>query len=231
MNKNLLDVKHLTVKYGENIILNDLSLELGHNNVFGLVGFNGAGKSTLIETISGVRYSYSVGDIVFNQCMSFKDFNQLNFKRQRYTVFDYDQSFSNWNLLTYLSFVQKSYDKKFDINKQNRIIKGFNFEPYRNSPLSELSFGNRKKVFLIAGLLLEVPLLLLDEPVDGLDFESTEFLYKEIREYTRYGSVLMVSHLIDSLNKVSDELFILKGGRLYQNKSTNEIYRMMGYDY
>lgn len=230
MSNELLRVNRLNVSYGDRSILDNLSFELPQNKVIGLIGFNGAGKSTLIGVMSGVIGSYKMDDLVFDN-QNFSHFNQLTFKQQRYTVFDYDQSFGQWTLMNYLSFVHKAYKKKMDHQKLAHLIQGFHFEAYQDIALSKLSFGNQKKVFLIAGLLLELPLLLLDEPVDGLDFESTEFLYREIRAYTQYGTVFIASHLLDSLNKISDNILILKNGHLSWKQNDDEIYRMMHYDH
>lgn len=230
MSSELLKINRLNVSYGDRPVLDNLSFELPQNKVIGLIGFNGAGKSTLIGVMSGVIGSYKIDNLVFNN-QNLNHFNHLAFKRQRYTVFDYDQSFGQWTLMHYLSFVHKAYEKKMNQQKLAQLIQGFHFEAYQDTALSKLSFGNQKKVFLIAGLLLELPLLLLDEPVDGLDFESTEFLYREIREYTQYGTVFIASHLLDSLNKISDDILILKDGHLSWKQNNDEIYRMMSHDY
>ena len=65
-----------------------------------------------------------------------------------------------------------------------------------------MSTGNKKKVFLITGFYLKRPLLILDEPFDGLDFDSTEFLYKVLVQYKSYGSILMTSHIAESISRV-----------------------------
>lgn len=228
MNNELLCINHLNVSYGNRLILDNISFKLPQNQVIGLIGFNGAGKSTLLGVISGVIESYTVDNVTFGH-QSFRHFNHLTFKQQRYTVFDYDQSFAQWTLMTYLSFVHRAYKKKINKQKLARLVQGFHFESYQNTSLSKLSFGNQKKVFLISGLLLELPLLLLDEPIDGLDFESTEFLYREIQEYTRYGTVLIASHLLDSLNKISHDILILKEGHLKWVEKDDEIYRIMSH--
>lgn len=230
MKEEMLTIKNLTVSYGKKYILKNISFEIPRHSIVGLIGFNGAGKTTLINTLSGIIKSYKVTKIIINNNINCKNFNDLKFKSQRYTVFDYDTSFDTWTISNYLNFVQECYNKNFDLNEQNRLIDGFHFNSYENTPLSNLSFGNRKKVFIIAGLLLKLPLLLLDEPVDGLDFESTEFLYNELKKYTEYGTVIISSHLLDSLNQIADELLVLKDGNLTTLECKEDIYRMMSYD-
>lgn len=201
MEETVLTIDHLTVRYGQTKILDDLSVCFPCHQVIGLVGLNGADKSTFIDTISGIIKEYNVESIQFNGCEMSDRFDNLSFKKERYTVFDYEQSFGHWKAMAYIKFVHKAYHKELNPERLAELMTGFHFEPYMNVPLSKLSFGNKKKVFLMSGLLLERPLLLLDEPIDGLDFESTEFLYQEIQNYTRYGTVVISSHILDRLEK------------------------------
>ena len=70
-------------------------------------------------------------------------------------------------------------------------MQGFNFNKYENYILKDLSMGNAKKFYIIAALGLKLPFLVLDEPVDGLDFESTVFLYQELKKYKTYAGFFM----------------------------------------
>ena len=88
-----------------------------------------------------------------------------------------------------------------DPSRVDDLVAGFGFEPFRRKTIGSLSTGNRKKAFLIAGLSLGLPLLILDEPVDGLDFEGTEFLYESLNAYRDTESVLMSSHVAESFTQ------------------------------
>ncbi len=74
------------------------------------------------------------------------------------------------------------------------LVQGFSFEKYEDVLIKELSTGNKKKVYLITAFALRPELLFLDEPVNGLDFQSTEFLYTQIKEYKEHGAVFFSSH-------------------------------------
>ncbi|MBE6047252.1 MAG: hypothetical protein E7213_02395 [Clostridium sp.] len=100
----------------------------------------------------------------------------------------------------------------------SQLVKGFGFEKYLNYYFKDLSTGNRKKAFLIIGFALELPLLILDEPLDGLDYLASEYLYKEIIEYKKYGSVLMSSHIAESIEKTCDKLLVLNEGKIESYK-------------
>ena len=209
----MLKVNKLSAWYKEdNIILKKITFHLKNNSVVGLLGLNGAGKTTLINTISGVQKSYSVTDSkYYGKEIRFDD---IEWKEQRYTVFTEEQAFTYWSFREYLPFVAKVYKKQIDYLRVEELIKGFGFDKYKDYPIKDLSTGNRKKIFLITGFALGLPLLILDEPLDGLDYLASEFLYKEIIGYKKYGTVLMSSHIAESIEKTCDEVLVLKEGKI-----------------
>lgn len=218
----LLVATHLQSWYvkDKNIINIDL-FQITQNSIVGLVGRNGSGKTTLINTISGVSNFYSTDTIQWmNEVISFES---EEFKRNRFTVFTENNGFMNWNFEQYIKLICKMYNRRVDTEQLEYLVTGFHFSSYKKVQIRNLSTGNKKKVFLIAGLYLKCPLLILDEPLDGLDFDSTEFLYQAIIQYKQYGSVLMSSHIIESITRVCNELLVLKNGKIEKivlNKDT-----------
>lgn len=213
----MLTVDRLSVWYDENnFILKEVSFDIEANTIIGLLGLNGAGKTTLINTISGVHSGYSCFSITKNnQGIKFDD---ITWKKERYTVFTEEQAFSYWSFNEYKTFIERVYKKKLDDLRVSQLVKGFGFEKYLNYYFKDLSTGNRKKAFLIIGFALELPLLILDEPLDGLDYLASEYLYKEIIEYKKYGSVLMSSHIAESIEKTCDKLLVLNEGKIESYK-------------
>lgn len=209
----MLKIGGLTAWYVKNKnILIDLSFEIKEHSITGLLGLNGAGKTTLINILSSVHKSYKAQEVLYKGDLI--DLNNVDWKNKRYTVFTEEQAFSYWTFDEYMHFLHKAYQKDVNKDHMGRLIEGFRFEDYVNCPIKNLSTGNRKKVFLITGFALELPLLILDEPLDGLDFLSSEFLYKEILEYKKYGSLVMSSHIAESIEKTCDQVFILQDGNI-----------------
>ena len=103
------------------------------------------------------------------------------------------------------------------------LVRGFHFEDYTDTLLKDLSTGNKKKAFLITAFALKRPLLLLDEPVNGLDFQSTEYLYQLIAGYKEYGTVLFSSHILESITQTSDRVLVLEDGQIRRSFAGNEI--------
>jgi len=213
----MLNISQINIWYKpEKNIIKSTNLSIDENTVVGLLGINGAGKSTLINTISDVHEKYTADKIDFRGKSA--RFSDESFKLNRYTVFTDEQAFMYWTFGDYLAFISKAYQRKPDESYVEYLISGFNFNEYKKHELKDLSTGNKKKVFLITGFALRLPLLILDEPLDGLDFKSSEFLYEAINDYKKYGSILMSSHIAESFEKTCDYVLLLSNGKIQQEK-------------
>lgn len=192
----LFSIQNLCAWYNrETPVLSGFSLALMEREAVGLIGLNGAGKTTFLKVLSGLLPTYQADAIQFRGQAA--PLRGSEFKAQRYTVFSEDESFQYFTFWEYLSYVFAAYRKKTpDVSE---LVRGFHFADCAGMLLKDLSTGNRKKVFLITAFALKPPLLLLDEPVNGLDFESTEYLYAQIRIYRAHGTVLFSSHILESV--------------------------------
>jgi ABC-2 type transport system ATP-binding protein len=216
----LLVLENLSVWYSRNKpVLSNFSIELGTNEVVGLIGLNGAGKTTFIKTLSGLLSSFRLEAAIYHgNAFSFRD---RDFKRDRFTVFAEDHSFQYFTFYEYLSYVMASYGK--DVPDISPLVEGFHFEEYTNFLLKELSTGSLKKAYLITAFALHPALLLLDEPVNGLDFQSTEYLYQLMENYKKYGTILFSSHILESICLTSDRVIVLEQGQIKQSFTGKQI--------
>ncbi len=220
MGKSLLQIEHLSAWYGRgDRVLSDLSLELSEHETAGLIGLNGAGKTTFLKVLSGLLPTFCAERIQFgDHPVGFRD---LDFKLSRYTVFAEDHSFSYFTFWEYITYVFSAYQKRLpDVSE---LVRGFRFKEYTDVLLKDLSTGSKKKAFLITAFALKPSLLLLDEPVNGLDFESTEYLYEQIAGYKKYGTVLFSSHILESITLTSDRVFVLENGQIRQEFAGGQI--------
>lgn len=216
----LLSLNKLSVWYtADHPVLSDVSLDLGTNEVVGLIGLNGAGKTTLIKTLAGLLPGYRLGNAVWaGHSFSFRD---KEFKRNRYIVFAEDRSFQYFTFREYLTYVAASYG--IPLPDVSPLVTGFHFEDYIDVLLKELSTGNLKKSYLITAFSLRPQLLFLDEPLNGLDFQSTEFLYQLMNGYREYGTILFSSHILESICLTSDRVLVLEHGRISGSFTGKEI--------
>lgn len=203
----------------EKKVLNELFLSLQMNEAVGLIGLNGAGKTTFIKAISGLHIGYSVKEAKWNgQNISFRD---KSFKTERYTVFAEDESFQYFTFREYLSYVFSAYRKKpIDVRE---LVQGFHFEKYENTLIKDLSTGNKKKVYLMTAFALSPKLLFMDEPVNGLDFQSTEYLYSLINDYKQFGTVLFSTHVLESVCMTADRVLVLENGAISRTFAKEQI--------
>lgn len=202
-------------------VLKGLDLSLEENSVIGLIGLNGAGKTTLMNVLCGLHDGYDCSSVRFHGSeTAFKD---NSFKRNRYIVFSEDESFGYFNFDEYLEYVSGCYKKNYDEAYVNKLVERFGFEEYRSVLIKDLSLGNRRKAYLITGFALKPELLLLDEPVNGLDFTSTETLYSLIAGYKQFGTVLFSSHILESVTLTSDKVLVLENGIIAKTYTGSEI--------
>lgn len=219
-NKQLLSVQGLSVWYTpDKPVLSDFQVALGANEIVGLIGLNGAGKTTFIKTLAGLLDSFRVETAVWNgTAFSFRD---SAFKQSRYIVFAESRSFQYFTFREYFSYVFASYRKA--VPDIAALVQGFHFEQYTDVLLGELSTGNLKKAYLITAFALRPSLLLLDEPVNGLDFQSTEHLYRLINAYRAHGTILFSSHILESLCLTADRVLVLESGNIRYSFAGDEI--------
>lgn len=200
-------------------VLSGLSLELKKNEVLGLMGLNGAGKTTFLNILSGLHKDFTTDAFtVEGKPLALRE---ESFKKRRYTVFAEDHSFTYFTFREYLSYVFQAYGKQEP--KAEELIQGFGFEAWENKLLGDLSMGNRKKAFLITAFALKPEFLFLDEPVNGLDFSGTEFLYQQMKTYGRYGTLLFSSHILESITLTADRVLILENGSIGQSFQGKEM--------
>ena len=185
---------------------------IGERSVLGLLGRNGSGKTTLINTLVAVHDRCQVNTVTFPGQPG--SLSQPRLRQARYAVFTDHEGFAAWSFDAYLRFVSGVFPQGVDRDVVDALVAGFAFEPFRQRPIGALSTGNAKKAFLIAGLALRRPLLILDEPIDGLDFDATEYLYEAVNAYREHGAVLMSSHIAESFTRCCDHLVVLEDGNL-----------------
>ena len=216
----LLDIQKLTVGYSANKpVLSGFDICLKRNEVVGLIGLNGAGKTTFMKSLCGLLKHCKAEEIKW--CGNKIKFRDNTFKKARYAVFAEEHSFQYFTFREYSSYIAAAYGK--ELTDVEELVDGFHFREFTDVCMKELSTGNLKKAYLITAFALKPELLLLDEPVNGLDFQSTEYLYQCMENYKNFGTLLFASHILESICLTSDRVLVLENGEITRKFEKGEI--------
>ncbi|HSS20156.1 MAG TPA: ABC transporter ATP-binding protein [Pyrinomonadaceae bacterium] len=204
----LLTVAGLTKQFKKRRVLEDVSFSVRPGEVLGLIGPNGSGKTTLLECLSGLMPT-DAGNVQFNE----KRLDPLKRKEALFYLPDGIFPWADQTVAWVLEFFTKLYGRSkqaiADLSEPLRL------DELMRSRLGSLSKGERKRVLLALALLTTQPLLLLDEPFDGLDLRQTRDVMKLLQDRARDGRTLMLSiHQLVDAGRVCDRLVLLSAGQV-----------------
>ena len=205
--KSVLTVEGLNKKFGSRSVLADVSFTVGAGEVLGLIGPNGAGKTTVLECLAG---------LLPTNAGTFKYLgNPLSPRRRKEALFYVPDGIVPWAQQTVnwvLTFFERLYSQAPE--KRAALAGPLRLEEIGRSRIATLSKGERKRTLLALGLLTSHPLLLLDEPFDGLDLRQARDVMTLLRSETATGRTLFVSiHQLNDAAKVCDRLVLLNAGK------------------
>ena len=202
-----LTVENLTKRFGGKRVLSDVSLNVRAGEVLGLIGPNGAGKTTLLECLAGLLPSDS-GRVTHRE-------HQLVSSRRKEVLFYMPDGIAPWGeqrVHWLLNFFRKLYAQSQE--RLTELFTPLRLEEIKWSRVGTLSKGERKRLMLALGLLTPHPLLLLDEPFDGLDLRQTRDVMTLLKNETANGRSLLLSiHQLVDAGRVCDRLVLLNHGR------------------
>ena len=214
----MLDVQHLTKRYGKLNACDDLNFHLEPGSVTVLLGPNGAGKSTLIKSVAGfLKYS---GVITVAGLPN----KSTEARRLMGYIPELPSLYPNLTVEEHMEFLARAYRLTDYKPRINELFERFELDTKRRKFGDELSKGMQQKLNLCLGLLTNPHLILLDEPMIGLDPHAIKELKAMFGELRARGCTILVStHMIDSVDMLWDRTLILQGGRLCANVTRAEL--------
>lgn len=210
----MIEIKGVSKKFGSKVAVKDLSLTIPDGEVYGLLGPNGAGKSTTLKMITGIL-TPDEGDVLISGHSIRKE--ALEAKKTLAFNADNPDSFLGMKGRDYLAFIASLYGVNKDEAEEESVKYSKMFHIYEALEEQVLSYshGMRQKIQLVASLIHHPQNWILDEPMTGLDPESTFQVKNLMREYASEGRcVLYSTHVLDVAEKVCDKVAILNKGEL-----------------
>lgn len=221
----MIKVENFTKKYGNKIAANDITFEVKPGEIFGFLGPNGAGKTTTIKAIVGLlkpdsgKISVSGVDVINDGVESKKKFTFVPDNPDIY------ESMTGYQYLNFLANVYEvsEEERKARVEKYARL---FEIEGDLNDYIQGFSHGMKQKVALIGALISDPDVLILDEPMVGLDAKSAFNLKQLMRERCDNGkSVFFSTHVMEVAEKICDRLAIIKNGSILFTGSLEDLRR------
>ena len=200
----MLEVQHLTKKYGKNLANDDLNFTISDGTITVMLGPNGAGKSTAIKSIIGfLKYK---GKITIDGM----DNKSLEAKRIIGYVPEIPALYPNLTVMEHLEFIARAYKLKDYKAYAEELLERFELADKKKKFGDELSKGMQQKLSICCGLLTRPKMILFDEPMIGLDPHAIKELKNVFLELKEKGATILIStHMIDSIDGVWDQTLII----------------------
>lgn len=219
-----LKVNNLAKSYGDKLVVDNLSFSIEEPGVFGLLGTNGAGKTTTIRMMLGMLKKDN-GRVTWNE----KPFNS----KEVTTGYLAEERgiYSKFTVLDQLIYFGelKGMTRKEGLKSIEYWLERLEATEYRNKRAEQLSKGNQQKIQFIAALISNPEVLILDEPLSGLDPVNTD-LFKDIikEEIARGKYIIMSSHQMSTIEEFCENLVILNKGKTVLSGNLKEIKKSYG---
>lgn len=219
----MLDIQHLTKRYGEKKAVDDLSLHIAPGEIYGFIGHNGAGKTTTLKAVVGIL-PFEEGEITINGVSVKTD--PLTCKRQLAYIPDNPDLYDYMTGSKYLNFIADIFGVGAE-ERQERIRKYadlFELTDDLAQPIAAYSHGMKQKLAIISAWLHQPKLIIMDEPFVGLDPKVSHTLKGMMREVCDQGGAIFFStHVLEVAEKLCDKVAIIKGGRLIRAGTMEEV--------
>lgn len=220
----MIKIKNLRKSFDGGVeALKSVSFELNPYEITGHIGVNGAGKSTTIKILSGI-IPFDEGEVLIGECSLPED--SLKAKSMIGYVPESPEFFNSLSINEYFSFlknIRNISDADF-VKRSQYFAELFEFKEQMNTAIGKLSKGNKQKVLIVSALLHNPDILLLDEPLNGLDAFSIMTFQDVIHKLAERGkTIFYCSHLLDIMEKVSTRIIILDKGEIKVNALKDEL--------
>ena len=219
----MLKIENLTKTYGEKLAVDNLSLHIQKGEIYGFIGHNAAGKTTTLKASVGIL-NFDSGEIFING-ISIKD-EPIKCKEILAYIPDNPDLYEFLTGMQYLNFIADVF--KIDSKTRSERIKNYaeKFEIYGNlgDIISSYSHGMKQKLAIISAWIHEPKLIIMDEPLVGLDPKAAHILKQLMRETCdKGGAIFFSTHILEVAEKLCDKVAIIREGKLIKSGTMEEV--------
>lgn len=214
----MITVEHISKKFGDALVLNDISFQAKEGEIYGLIGYNGVGKTTLMKIISGI-YRPDGGQVRMDGALVYEN---AQMKKQCFFMTEEATYFAQASLMQMRKFYRGYYENWSD-QTFHGLISLFGVDP--NMKISRFSKGMQRQASLVLAFSTHSKYLFLDEAFDGLDFTMRRTMRDMLIYYARTHQALLLvsSHNLKELEDLADKIGMLSEGALVFNDSTKHM--------
>jgi ABC-2 type transport system ATP-binding protein len=223
----MLEIQRLTKCYRNTPVVNDVSFVVKPGEVTGYLGPNGSGKSTTVKIITGLLEA-TTGRVLLDGRDVRED--PMGFRRRLGYVPEEAILYSYLTGLEYLELIGRLRGlAPADVSrKANDLLELFSLDSYRHATISTYSKGMKQRVLISAALLHDPDVLILDEPLSGIDVTSAQLFRHLLNELARQGkTILYISHVLEVVEKVCAHVIIIYKGRIMASDSVERLRDLM----
>ena len=223
----MIEIKHLTKKFGSTKILNDINLKVKKGEILGFLGPNGAGKSTTMKIITGF-WSPSSGSVEVDGMNVVK--NSIETRKKIGYLPETVPLYDDMRVYEYLKFIAEIRG----INKDNiksrikEVVGDCGLSKVLRKPIEELSKGYRQRVGLAQAIMHEPDILILDEPTTGLDPNQITEIRDLIKTIGKEKTVIFSTHILSEVSATCDRVIIINNGKIVVEGKPNELAKKAG---
>lgn len=205
----MIQINHLTKKFGKLTVLNKLNLSIDNGGVFAVLGPNGSGKTTLIKSILGMVIPND-GEIKIDNRSVLHQWTYRNHINYLPQIANFPDNLTVKELIAMVKNLRPKTAQEID------LIQKFDLGPFLNKKLGNLSGGTKQKVNIVLTFMFDSAIIILDEPTTGLDPIALLHLKQMIHEERAKGKLILIStHIMSFVEAIADEVIFLLDGRIY----------------
>jgi ABC-2 type transport system ATP-binding protein len=219
---NVITLTNASKSYAGRPAVRDISLQLSVGKIIGIVGENGSGKSTILKLIAGLLYPTS-GSVTVNGERAGRGISKLVSYMS-----EHDSYYSIFTIREAMAF-QASQFADFNLTKAEEIMEFMQLEP--DQKIKNLSKGNRGRLKIVLTLAREVPYILMDEPLSGLDPMVRQSIVKGMISYVNLETqtLIMTSHEIMEIESILDSFIAIREGSLLRMADVEQLHETEGF--